>query len=115
MIEQAKGMIAERQHIPVDEAFDRLRRHARNHNLRLADVARDTVDGTIDPQPSSPRASEAPGRWPHRGSVNKHIIQSGRDNCATACAPCVTRLPGVVPIGRVVSSVACGQSAQAAG
>jgi GAF domain-containing protein len=49
VIEQAKGMIAERQAIPVDEAFDRLRRHARNHNLRLADVARDTVDGTIDP------------------------------------------------------------------
>ena len=49
VIEQAKGMIAERQRIPVDEAFNRLRRHARNHNLRLADVARDTVAGTVDP------------------------------------------------------------------
>ena len=54
MIEQAKGMIAERQRIPVDEAFDRLRRHARNHNLRLADVARDTVDGAIDPSTVKP-------------------------------------------------------------
>ena len=54
VIEQAKGMIAERQRIPVDEAFDRLRRHARNHNLRLADVARDTVDGTIDPSTVKP-------------------------------------------------------------
>ncbi len=49
VIEQAKGMIAERGQLPVDEAFNRLRRHARNHNLRLADVARETVAGTIDP------------------------------------------------------------------
>jgi GAF domain-containing protein len=48
VIEQAKGMIAERQQLPVDQAFDRLRRYARNHNLRLADVARDTVAGTTD-------------------------------------------------------------------
>jgi GAF domain-containing protein len=49
VIEQAKGMIAQRQQLPIDQAFDRLRRHARNHNLRLADVARDTVSGNIDP------------------------------------------------------------------
>ena len=48
VIEQAKGMIAERQRLPIDEAFARLRTHARNHNLRLADVARDTVAGSID-------------------------------------------------------------------
>jgi transcriptional regulator with GAF, ATPase, and Fis domain len=49
VIEQAKGMIAERRRIPVDDAFTQLRSHARNHNLRLADVARSTVDGTLDP------------------------------------------------------------------
>jgi GAF domain-containing protein len=49
VIEQAKGIISERGQLPVDEAFKRLRRHARNNNLRLADVARGTVDGTIDP------------------------------------------------------------------
>jgi hypothetical protein len=42
-------MIAERRRIPVDDAFTELRSHARNHNLRLADVARSTVDGTLDP------------------------------------------------------------------
>ena len=54
VIEQAKGMIAERQRIPVDEAFNRLRSHARNHNLRLAAVAGDTVAGTIDPATFAP-------------------------------------------------------------
>jgi GAF domain-containing protein len=49
VIEQAKGMIAERQHIAVEEAFDRLRRHARSNNLRLAALAQDTVDGTVGP------------------------------------------------------------------
>ena len=48
VIEQAKGIIAERRHASIDAAFTVLRRHARNHNLRLADVARDTVDGTLD-------------------------------------------------------------------
>jgi ANTAR domain len=42
-------MIAEREHLPVDQAVNRLRRHARDHNLRLADVARDTVSADIDP------------------------------------------------------------------
>ena len=54
VIEQAKGMIAERQRIPVDEAFNRLRSHARNHNLRLAAVAAGTVAGTIDPATFAP-------------------------------------------------------------
>jgi GAF domain-containing protein len=49
IIEQAKGVLAERRRIPVDEAFTQLRRHARNNNLRLAEVARDTVTGVIDP------------------------------------------------------------------
>jgi GAF domain-containing protein len=48
VIEQAKGVIAERHQVTVDAAFNRLRGHARAHNLRLAAVARDTVDGAID-------------------------------------------------------------------
>jgi len=39
VIEQAKGVVAERAELDMDQAFTRLRRHARNHNLRLADVA----------------------------------------------------------------------------
>jgi ANTAR domain len=49
VIEKARGMIAERQRLPIDQAFERLRRHARRYNLRLADLARDTVNGDVDP------------------------------------------------------------------
>ena len=39
MIEQAKGVVTERAGLDMEQAFSRLRRHARNHNLRLTDVA----------------------------------------------------------------------------
>jgi GAF domain-containing protein len=47
IIEQAKGMLAERANLDVDEAFNRLRNHARNHNLRIADVAEDFLHGNV--------------------------------------------------------------------
>ena len=60
-IEQAKGILAERRGISVDAAFALLRAHARSHNLRLSDLARDvaersnTVAGLLeDPQPAPP-------------------------------------------------------------
>ncbi len=49
IIEQAKGVLAERGKLDMDEAFNRLRRHARARNSRLSDTARAVVDGTIDP------------------------------------------------------------------
>ena len=49
VIEQAKGVISERAEVDLAEAFARLRAHARNHNLRLTDVAQAAVDGTLDP------------------------------------------------------------------
>jgi GAF domain-containing protein len=39
VIEQAKGVLAERGRLSMDEAFDRLRRYARNNSLRLSDLA----------------------------------------------------------------------------
>jgi hypothetical protein len=45
-IEQAKGVLAERLRITLDAAFVLLRAHARNHNLRLSDLARDVADGS---------------------------------------------------------------------
>ncbi|MHB8670399.1 MAG: GAF domain-containing protein [Acidimicrobiales bacterium] len=47
VIEQAKGALAERTGVGMDRAFERLRKHARNHNLLLADVAQGIIDGTL--------------------------------------------------------------------
>ena len=49
VIEQAKGVISERSGLDLAGAFSRLRNYARDHNLRLTDVARAAIDGTIDP------------------------------------------------------------------
>jgi hypothetical protein len=43
IIEQAKGVLAERHQISVDQAFSLLRAYSRSHNLRLSDVARDVA------------------------------------------------------------------------
>ncbi|OJF12885.1 GAF and ANTAR domain-containing protein [Couchioplanes caeruleus] len=44
-IEQAKGLLAERLNIEPDEAFERLRQHARATNTKLAHLARDITAG----------------------------------------------------------------------
>ena len=43
VIEQAKGMVAERENLNMEQSFAMLRNHARNHNLRLVEVARDII------------------------------------------------------------------------
>ena len=60
VIEQAKGVVSERASIDMEESFSRLRRYARNHNLRLVDVAQQVIDRTLDsaaldPPSSTPR------------------------------------------------------------
>lgn len=49
VIEQAKGVIAEREGLEVDQAFAQLRSYARSHNLRLAALAQAVVAGKFDP------------------------------------------------------------------
>jgi GAF domain-containing protein len=48
LIEQAKGVVFERAGIDMAEAFERLRRYARNHNMRLTEVAQAIIDGQLD-------------------------------------------------------------------
>lgn len=57
VIEQAKGILAQALGIEMDQAFARLRRHARSSGRRLADIAQGVVDGTI--APAEIRASSA--------------------------------------------------------
>lgn len=59
VIEQAKGVIAERAGVGIDEAFVRLRNYARAHNLRLVDVAGAAIGGTLPPAAWRPPAPEA--------------------------------------------------------
>jgi GAF domain-containing protein len=47
LIEQAKGVLAERLGIAVDEAFGLLRRGARSRNALLSDLARAIVAGSV--------------------------------------------------------------------
>jgi ANTAR domain/GAF domain len=60
MIEQAKGVISERVGVGLAEAFARMRAYARNSNLRLTDVARAAIDGTLDPAAWAPPARPVP-------------------------------------------------------
>ncbi|MFG1805688.1 GAF and ANTAR domain-containing protein [Streptomyces sp. NPDC049040] len=61
VVEQAKGILAERWHVSPDAAFAAFRAYARAHNLQLAELARDvaasTLNSTAIPHPnrSTPR------------------------------------------------------------
>lgn len=49
VIEQAKGMIAERYAVDMDKAFQLLRRGARSNRMRLHDLARRVVESPQTP------------------------------------------------------------------
>ncbi|MEV5611159.1 GAF and ANTAR domain-containing protein [Streptomyces sp. NPDC052225] len=51
LIEQAKGILAERWRTDVGTAFDRLRRHARSRRVRLDDISRAVVARDPDGDP----------------------------------------------------------------
>ena len=55
LIEQAKGILAERLHVDVAEAFAVLRNGARRNNRRLSELAQAVVDGSeqIRPEPAT--------------------------------------------------------------
>jgi GAF domain-containing protein len=63
VIEQAKGVIAERAGIEIAEAFSRLRSYARSHSLLLADVAQAAIDGALDA-----------GAWASPASGNPEVL-----------------------------------------
>lgn len=51
VIEQAKGVLVERHHITLDEAFARLRAMSQEHNVRLVEVAATIVGVAVPPLP----------------------------------------------------------------
>ena len=66
VIEQAKGMVAESERLNMEQAFSALRTHARNHNLRLVDVAEAVIAGSLAPAALDwlPRAGPARDKTP---------------------------------------------------
>ena len=71
VIEQAKGILAERLRVTPDEAFLLLRRYARDHNHRLTELSGDVICGASPiasptarggPPDASPAARDKPGR-----------------------------------------------------
>ena len=49
VIEQAKGILAERSALDLGAAFGLIRGHARRHQTRIGDVAHQIVSGQLDP------------------------------------------------------------------
>jgi AmiR/NasT family two-component response regulator len=75
IIEQAKGKLAERLGLDMDQAFNLLRDFARSRNLRLSDLAQGFIDGSetviglTASRPQQPGAGPVghpprPGPWP---------------------------------------------------
>jgi transcriptional regulator with GAF, ATPase, and Fis domain len=68
MIEQAKGILAERHRVTPDQAFGTLRRYARNHNRPLTALAKDVIDGAANIAEGS---SQAGTRQPPQGQAGR--------------------------------------------
>ena len=84
-VEQAKGVLGERNGVGMDAAFAALRQHARNHNLKLtalalAVVVRGDVDGTTSTSVSTSRLESVP--------------QIGVGSSTPSCSACRTRRGG---------------------
>jgi GAF domain-containing protein len=62
LIEQAKGVLAERLHLDVADAFTVLRDGARNNNRRLSELAQAIVDGSEQIPPATATATGQPDR-----------------------------------------------------
>ena len=73
IIEQAKGKVSEASGLDMDRSFQRIRNHARNHNLRLTELARGIAEGTtsivgLDPLPRQPgERAISSNPWPGPG------------------------------------------------
>jgi GAF domain-containing protein len=57
VIEQTKGVLAERLGLDMEAAFTVLRNHARRHNLLLGDVANAIIEGNLEPSALDPGPS----------------------------------------------------------
>ncbi|GAB2775899.1 ANTAR domain-containing protein [Streptomyces daliensis] len=62
LIEQAKGVLATMRAVPLGEAFELLRKHARSRQRPMRDVAREIVEGHAVPGLTGPGTGTGTGR-----------------------------------------------------
>ena len=116
VIEQAKGILAEYLTITVDEAFTLLRIYARDHNLKLSEIAADVVNRKIPapPWPGDPTGSPSGQFQPHtirpkspRGTADGLTLSAGIGSSGR------TRL-GAMSLADMLSAAFGGREAPAA-
>ncbi|MGN9821505.1 GAF and ANTAR domain-containing protein [Streptomyces sp. SD11] len=81
IIEQAKGILAARHNISLNQAFNSLHHHARHHRILLSTIARNVIDYGFTPDPALTRPRNntadrtkqpAPGGSPTTPPTNNH-------------------------------------------
>ena len=97
IIEQAKGVVAERQGISLGEAFEYLRSTARSTQRPIADVAIETVSGrghTVSARPSGPATTPPRARPPANESAASRPPQRATDGSGRASSVIRHKLSG---------------------
>jgi transcriptional regulator with GAF, ATPase, and Fis domain len=69
LIEQAKGVLAERGQLDMNEAFQRLRAYARSTNIRLSNLAAHVINGQADAN-AILATTDTPPNQPSRNALN---------------------------------------------
>ncbi len=67
IIEQAKGILAERMRVTPDQAFIVLRAYSRNNSYPLTLLAGDVISGTAEMLAGNPARTRPAGDRPKRG------------------------------------------------
>lgn len=80
IIELAKGLLAARQNITLNHAFDALRRHVRDHRILHSNVARDVIDSDFTPSdpPADLHIRQAPSTRRSRAAAQPCVDEFGR-------------------------------------
>jgi GAF domain-containing protein len=60
LIEQAKGIVGEHNHVSIDDAFKLLRNYSRNHNNLLSKTANDIITGNLNAEALTQPARSKP-------------------------------------------------------
>ncbi len=83
VIEQAKGIVAEHDHLTVDEAFEIIRSYARSRNRLLSEVAREIRDA-VHPSGCARDCSGADGDVEHTGRPRLPPAEAQRSRTSTS-------------------------------